>query len=55
MGMTKRQEQTFDNGPRITTDHGKVIGTETLVERGPNHPAGPGVTVIRSYASKESK
>lgn len=53
--MANRQEQTPDNGPRIITDHGKVVETETLVERGPNHPAGPGVTVIRSYASKEGK
>jgi NADH:ubiquinone oxidoreductase subunit D len=35
-----------DNGPRVTTEHEKTIETEILVERGPKHPAGPGVTRI---------
>lgn len=41
-----------DNGPRVTTEHAKTIETEILVERGPKHPDGPGVTVITVSESK---
>lgn len=51
----KRQASTPENGPRITIDHGKTVETQTLVERGKNHPAGPGVTVIHTYSSKGNK
>jgi hypothetical protein len=43
-----------ENGPRIEIDHGKVIETQILVERGKDHPRGPGVTVISSYERKKS-
>lgn len=49
--MTKQSNP--DNGPRITTDRGKTIETEILVERGPSHPAGPGVTVITVSEAKK--
>lgn len=49
------QKSTPENGPRVTIDHGKVVETQTLVERGKNHPAGPGVTVISTYDPKGSK
>lgn len=50
--MTKAQKSTPENGPRIDIDHGKVIETQTLVERGPDNPRGPGVTVISTYTPK---
>lgn len=50
--MTKREKSTPENGPRVTVEHGRVRETQTLVERGPNHPAGPGVTVITTYEAK---
>jgi hypothetical protein len=46
---------TPENGPRIEIDHGKVVETQTLVERGPKHPDGQGVTVISSFETKKNR
>lgn len=40
---------TPDNGPRVTEKREKTTETTTLVERGKDHPAGPGVTVIKTF------
>ncbi len=48
-------ESTPENGPRIKIDHGKTIETQTLVERGPDHPRGPGVSVISTYEPKKKQ
>jgi hypothetical protein len=46
---------TPENGPRVTVEHEKVTETQILVERTEDHPEGPGVTVIKTFESKESK
>lgn len=38
---------------RVTTEHAKTIEIERLVERGKDHPEGPGITVITSYEPKK--
>lgn len=43
------------DGPTIVTEHENVYQIETLVERGQEHPAGPGVTVITTYATKKKR
>lgn len=48
-------ESTPENGPRIEIDHEKTIETQILVERGSQHPAGPGVTLIHVYRTKKGR
>ncbi len=52
MGKRERQPHT---AVRLETDHGRVIEEEVLVERGPDHPLGPGVDHFSTYRSKERK
>ncbi len=50
--MSTPEKSTPENGPRVTIEHEKTRETEILVERGKDHPDGPGVTVIKKFEPK---